>query len=68
VSIIPDALEFFVYFGEKLITGSNFIGLSDYAGAIGYLVQLLISGWLLFNSAGIVAALQRSSSPKKKTA
>jgi hypothetical protein len=70
VSVIPDALEFFVYFSQKLITGSNFIGLSDYAHALGYLIQLLISAWLLFNSAGIVASLQRGkrSSSTRKTA
>jgi hypothetical protein len=68
VSVIPDALEFFVYFGQKLVTGSNFINLSDYANGIGHLIQVLISVWLLFNSAGIVASLQRgkrSSSPRK---
>src|SRR5689334_21848308 len=54
VSVIPDVLEFFVYFGQKLVTGSNFISLSDYANAIGFLIQVLISAGLVFNAAGIV--------------
>ena len=70
VSGIPHALEFFVNLGEKLIAGSNFVSLSDYAGAVGYLIQVLISVWLLFNPAGIVASLPRGkrSSSKRKTA
>jgi len=70
LSAIPHALEFFVHLGEKLATGSNFIGLSDYANALGYLVQVLVSVWLLFNPAGIITSLQRGkrSSSKRKTA
>lgn len=70
VSVFPDALEFLIYFGQKVATGSNFISLSDYANAIGYLIQVLISAWLLFNSDGIVATLQRGkrSSSRRKTA
>jgi hypothetical protein len=70
VSVTPSALESFAYFGQKLVTGSNFISLSDYANAIGYLIQVLISAWLLFNSDGIVASLQRGkrSSSRRKTA
>jgi len=70
VSIIPDTFEFLVYFGQMLVAGSNFIALSDYANAIGYLVRVLISAWLLFNSASIVAVMQRGkrSSSRRKTA
>jgi hypothetical protein len=70
VSVIPEALEFFSYFGQKVATSAQFISLSDYANIIGFLARVLISAWLLFNSASIVAFLQRgkSATSKRKTA
>lgn len=69
VSVIPDALEFFVYFCQKIAARSNFISFSDYGSAIGFLVRVLISAWLLFNSDGVVNTLQRvkSNLSKRKT-
>jgi hypothetical protein len=70
VSVIPDALEFFIYFGQKVTADVQSAGLSDYVDAIGFLIQILISAWLLFNSDGIVSSLRRGkrNSPKRKTA
>ena len=66
VSVIPDALEFFVYFGQKVATGSKSIGWSDSANAVGFLLRILISGWLLFNPDGVVAVLQRGKNTRSK--
>ena len=70
VSVIPNALQLFVYFAQKVATNPQLISLSDYANVIGFLVRILISAWLLFNASSIVVTLQRGKSyaSKRKTA
>jgi hypothetical protein len=58
LSALPDVFEVFFYLAEKMMEHSQFISLSDYAHAIGYLIRVIISVWLIFSSDGIVRALQ----------
>ncbi len=65
VSVMPNVFEFFAYFSQKITAGSQLISLSDSANAVGFLLRVLISAWLLFNPASVVATLQRSKSASK---
>ena len=58
LSSLPDLLEFFFYLGQKLVGSSQFVSSSDFALAAGYIIQVIISIWLIFDSDGIVKALQ----------
>ena len=57
LSSVPDLLQFLVYIGQRLM-GNSFVGLYDYSFVVGYMLQMLISIWLIFGSHGIVKALQ----------
>ena len=58
LSAFPDVVEVFVYLAQKMAGDLEFISLSDYAHAVGYLVRMVISVWLIFGSDRIVRGLQ----------
>jgi hypothetical protein len=65
LSSLPNLLKFVVYIGQKMMGGS-FVGLSDYAFVIGYVIQMFISLWLIFGSNRIVKIIQRSQKIREK--
>jgi hypothetical protein len=60
VSALPDMFKFFLYWVQKLAGDSpfEFNSLSDYAFAVGYVIQVVLSAWLILDSDGIVRGLQ----------
>jgi len=65
LSSIPELLKFVVYIVQK-IAGDSFVGLSDYAFIVGYIVQISISLWLVFSSTNIVKLIQRGQKSRAK--
>ena len=65
LSSIPELLKFVVYIAQKIGVDS-FVGLSDYAFIIGYIVQISISLWLIFGSNNVVKLIQRGQKSRAK--
>jgi hypothetical protein len=66
LSAMPDIFKVIVYLGQKMVGNPEFIGLSDYAIAVGYLIRMIISIWLIFNSDEIVRNLQHRQEHRVK--